>query len=64
MISPSTSNALFQALQNSPGGNGNGRRMPVSSMALLPLLAPASLGLAAVESLARRGGTVTIWATK
>jgi 2-polyprenyl-3-methyl-5-hydroxy-6-metoxy-1,4-benzoquinol methylase len=64
MISPSTSNALFQSLQNGPGGNGNGRRMPASSVALLPLLAPASLGLAAVESLARRGGTVTIWATK
>jgi hypothetical protein len=33
-------------------------------MVLLPLLAPVSLGLSAVESLARRGGTITLWATK
>jgi len=64
MASPSTKDAFFQSLQNGPGGNGNGRRMPLSSMILLPLLAPASFGLAAVESLARRGGTVTIWALK
>ena len=64
MMSPTASNALFRALQNSPRSNGGGRRLPISSMALLPLLAPVSLGLSAVESLARRGGTVTLWATK
>ena len=64
MMSPRASNALFRSLQNGPGGNGSGRRLPLSSLVLLPLLAPVSLGLSAVESLARRGGTVTLWATK
>lgn len=64
MLSPAASNALFRSLQNDPNGNGGGRRLPLSSMALLPILAPVSLGLSAVESLARKGGTVTLWATK
>jgi 2-polyprenyl-3-methyl-5-hydroxy-6-metoxy-1,4-benzoquinol methylase len=64
MMSPSSSNALFRSLQNSAGENGAVRRLPVSWMLLLPVLAPLSLGLSAVESLARRGGTVTLWATK
>jgi len=64
MLFPSTPNALFRSLQNTSGGNGAGRRMPLSALLLLPVLAPLSLGLSAVESLVRRGGTVTLWATK
>jgi 2-polyprenyl-3-methyl-5-hydroxy-6-metoxy-1,4-benzoquinol methylase len=64
MMSPSSSNALFRSLQSDPEANGGRRRLPLSSLALLPVLAPVSLGLSAVESLARRGGTVTLWATK
>jgi 2-polyprenyl-3-methyl-5-hydroxy-6-metoxy-1,4-benzoquinol methylase len=64
MMSPAGSNALFRALQNDPAGNGGRRRLPLSSAVMLPLLAPVSLGLSAVESLAHRGGTVTLWATK
>jgi 2-polyprenyl-3-methyl-5-hydroxy-6-metoxy-1,4-benzoquinol methylase len=64
MMSPAASDALFRSLQNDPAGNGDGRRLPLSSMALLPILAPLSFGLSAVESLARRGGTVALWAMR
>ena len=64
VLTPSESNALFRSLQNTPKSNGAARRMPLSSLLLVPILAPVSLALSAVESLARRGGTVTLWATK
>jgi len=64
MVAPAASDALFRSLQNEPNGNGAKRRLPLSSMMLLPILAPVSLGLSTVESFARRGGTVTLWATK
>jgi len=62
MMDPAASNALFDSLRSTE--RNGGRRLPVSSMVLLPLLTPVAVGLSAVESLARRGGTVTLWATK
>jgi 2-polyprenyl-3-methyl-5-hydroxy-6-metoxy-1,4-benzoquinol methylase len=64
VISPSSPDELFRWMRNDANANGGPGRPPRFTMALLPLLAPVSLGLAAVESLARRGGTVTLWATK
>ena len=64
MTSPAASDALFRSLQNDPNRNAGGRQLPLSSLILLPILAPLSVGLSALESLARRGGTVTLWAMK
>jgi len=57
------SDSLFRWLKNDRNENGR-RQVPLSSLGLLPVLAPVSLGLAAVESLARRGGTIALWAMK
>ena len=62
VASPGGANGLFDTLR-SGAGNG-GRRLSLGSVALASVLAPVSLALATAESLAGRGGTVTLWATK
>jgi 2-polyprenyl-3-methyl-5-hydroxy-6-metoxy-1,4-benzoquinol methylase len=63
MATPTSANGLFDALR-SGNGDARRRRVPLASVALLPLLAPLALGLATAESVARRGGTVTLWAAR
>ena len=60
MTSPTDANGLYEAMRS----GGSGRRLSLASAALVGLLTPVSLALSAAESLAGRGGTVTLWATK
>lgn len=62
LLQPGPANGLFYALRS--GAGAGRRRPPLASLALLPLLAPVALVLAGAESLARRGGTVALWAVK
>jgi SAM-dependent methyltransferase len=59
-----TSNSLFEIMRGHRLESARARLAGGAALVLLPVLVPLSLGLALAESLASRGGTVTVWASK
>jgi 2-polyprenyl-3-methyl-5-hydroxy-6-metoxy-1,4-benzoquinol methylase len=63
-VATGTQNSLFDVIRGTASSAGARRWAAIAALVASPVLVPAAFGLALAESLARHGGTITVWASK